>query len=121
MFVGTLGKLFSSDPAVLSYFEEVRWPMGAMIFFMCYSMHFELILLSLKRGGVVLRAALCGSGPSSREDRRASRHPLLRGPSVRLREARGSGRFPPSSACCGPANCRRTGWGPWPRSFIPRV
>jgi len=61
VFIGQLGKIFSSDPEVLGLFEQSRFEMGFMIFFMCFSMHFELILLSLQKSDVVFKAALVGS------------------------------------------------------------
>jgi len=35
--------------------------MGLMIFFMCFSMHFESLLIALKKTDTVFRAALVGS------------------------------------------------------------
>mmetsp|Transcript_45810 Transcript_45810/g.83984 ORF Transcript_45810/g.83984 Transcript_45810/m.83984 type:complete len:527 (+) Transcript_45810:40-1620(+) len=61
VFIGQLGKIFSSDPEVLGLFVESRYEMGFMIFFMCFAMHFELILLSLQKSDVVFKAALVGS------------------------------------------------------------
>lgn len=61
VFITQLGSIFSSDPAVLDLFTSSRYEMGLMIFFMCLSMHFEIILLGLQRPDTVLKAGLAGS------------------------------------------------------------
>jgi len=61
IYVRSLANIFSSDPAVIDMFEECRFEMGLMIFFMCFSMHFESLLIALKKTDTVFRAALVGS------------------------------------------------------------
>lgn len=61
IFIEDLGRIFSSDPEVLSLFSECRLEIGAMIFFMCFAMHFEQILLNLRRSAYVFRSGLIGS------------------------------------------------------------
>mmetsp|Transcript_66999 Transcript_66999/g.160543 ORF Transcript_66999/g.160543 Transcript_66999/m.160543 type:complete len:532 (+) Transcript_66999:52-1647(+) len=61
VFIEDLGRIFSNDPEVLELFVASRYEMGFMIFFMCFAMHFELILLSLQRSDLVFKAAVVGS------------------------------------------------------------
>ncbi|CAK9114145.1 unnamed protein product [Durusdinium trenchii] len=61
VYVRQLASIFSSDPEVIDLFEECRHEMGLMIFFMCFSMHFESLLIALKKTDTVFKAALIGS------------------------------------------------------------
>lgn len=61
VFVEPLASIFSSDPEVIELFGECGAAIGFMIFFMCLSMHFELILFAIGASKVVSRAAILGS------------------------------------------------------------
>mmetsp|Transcript_34134 Transcript_34134/g.79631 ORF Transcript_34134/g.79631 Transcript_34134/m.79631 type:complete len:517 (-) Transcript_34134:63-1613(-) len=61
VYVRQLASIFSNDPVVINLFEDCRMEMGLMIFFMCFSMHFESLLMALKKTDTVFRAAFIGS------------------------------------------------------------
>lgn len=60
-FIDSLAMIFSTDQAVIQLFVDCRWAIGGMIFFMCLSLHFESLLIGLKKTDVVFKAALAGS------------------------------------------------------------
>merc|ERR1712137_1280913 len=61
LFISKLAVIFSSDPAVLQLFADCGLAMGFMIFFMCFSMHFEALLFCLGRSQIVMKAGFLGS------------------------------------------------------------
>lgn len=61
VFIDKLAGIFSNDPEVIQLFSECRWEMALMIFFMGFSMHFESLLVALKKTDTLFKAALIGS------------------------------------------------------------
>lgn len=61
IFIDKLASIFSNDPEVIALFIECRWEMALMIFFMGFSMHFESLLVALKKTDTLFKAALLGS------------------------------------------------------------
>jgi Na+-driven multidrug efflux pump len=61
IFVEPLAGIFSTDPEVIALFKDCGHAMGFMIFFMCFSMHFELVLFAIGKSKVVARSAILGS------------------------------------------------------------
>lgn len=60
-FIEDLAVLFTNDPEVIQLFVESRFEMGLMIFFMSFSIHFESLLVALKKTDSLFKAALAGS------------------------------------------------------------
>lgn len=61
VFIEDLARVFSSDPEVIQLYVECKWGMALMIFFMCFSMHFESLLYALQKTDTVFYAAVAGS------------------------------------------------------------
>lgn len=60
-FIDKLASIFSNDPEVIALFVECRLEMAFMIFFMGFAMHFESLLVALKKTDTLFKAALLGS------------------------------------------------------------
>merc|ERR1711920_475418 len=60
-FIDVIARIFSNDPVVIQMYIDSRWEMALMIFFMCFSIHFESLLYALKKTDTVFYAALAGS------------------------------------------------------------
>merc|ERR1712039_848379 len=61
VFVTSLAKIFSTDPEVIALFKECRLEMGFMIFFMSFAVHFESLLVALKKTDTMFKASMVGS------------------------------------------------------------
>mmetsp|Transcript_660 Transcript_660/g.1092 ORF Transcript_660/g.1092 Transcript_660/m.1092 type:complete len:514 (-) Transcript_660:68-1609(-) len=61
IFVKPLAEIFSTDPKVIAEFEGSRMEMGLMIFCMSLSMHFESLLVALKKTETLFKASLISS------------------------------------------------------------
>jgi len=61
VFIQYLAEIFTDDPEVIALFVDCRLEMGLMVFFMCFSIHFESLLVALKKTDTLFKAALAGS------------------------------------------------------------
>ncbi|CAE8603384.1 unnamed protein product [Polarella glacialis] len=61
VYIEALASIFTNDPEVIALFKECRFAMALMIFFMCFSVHFESLLVALKKTDTLFKAALIGS------------------------------------------------------------
>eukprot|EP00931_Biecheleriopsis_adriatica_P058105 TRINITY_DN34524_c0_g1_i1.p1 TRINITY_DN34524_c0_g1~~TRINITY_DN34524_c0_g1_i1.p1 ORF type:complete len:527 (-),score=84.95 TRINITY_DN34524_c0_g1_i1:26-1561(-) len=61
VWVQSLAKIFSTDPEVIALFYECRFEMGFMIFFMSFAMHFESLLVAIRKTDIMFKASMVGS------------------------------------------------------------
>jgi len=61
VFIDKLARIFSNDPEVIALFQECRMEMALMIFFMSFAVHFESLLVAVKKTDSLFKAALIGS------------------------------------------------------------